>query len=213
MKNIITLLVCCLILSTVSMAQELKNIEYFSPFHEGLAAVKKGEQWAFIDINGRVIIDYRDNIVVATGDQMTCCSMDKSTGYPFFENDRSIIKEVKDGIFLYGYMNSKGETVIKPNFINATHFHKNRAIVLKVSKEILGRNEILGKNVVSYSYNEIVINRDGETIAYLLGPINLPYAKEKLKVPPKIQSRFLGPNLVSIKSENNTWKIKNINKN
>ena len=204
---------CGFILSTASIAQVLEKLEYVSPFHEGLAAVKKDGQWAFIDVEGRVIIDYRDNIVVATENQMACCSMDKSTGYPFFENDRSIIKEVKDGIVLYGYMNSKGETVIKPNFINATHFHKDRAIVLKVSKEILGRNEILGKDVVSHSYNEIIIDSEGETITHLLGPINIAYVKEKMKVPPKIQSRFLGPNLVSTKSEDNTWKIKTINKN
>lgn len=212
MKNIISLLVCALIFSTALMAQELKDLEYVSPFHEGLAAVKKGGMWAFIDMDGKVIIDYRDDLVLGNESQMACCATDKSMAYPFFENDRSLIKEMKDGIAYYGYINSKGETVIKPDFINVTHFHSNRAIVLKVFKETLGRNELLGKNVVSYSYNEEVINSDGETVAFLRGPFNLIYDKKNLKTPPKIQSRFLGPNLVSTKSEDNTWKIQTINR-
>ena len=212
MKNIISLLVCGLIFSTAVMAQELKDLEYVSPFHEEMAAVKKGGMWAFIDMDGKIVIDYRDDLVLANESLMACSAIDASMDYPFFQNDRVLIREMKEGIAYYGYINSKGETVIEPNFINATHFHNNRAIVLKVFKETIGRNEILGKNVVSYSYNEEIINSDGKTVTFLRGPINLIYDKKKLKTPPKIQSRFLAPNLVSTKSENNTWKIQMINR-
>ena len=212
MKNIISLLVCGLIFSTALMAQELKDLEYVSPFHEELAAVKKGGMWAFINTDGKLIIDYRDDLVLASESQIACCTTDKSMSYPIFENGRALIKKIQEGITFYGYINSKGETVIEPDFINATHFHNNRAIIIKVSKENLGRNELLGKNVVSYSYNEEVINSDGEAVAFLRGPINLVYDKEKMQTPPKIQSHFLGPNLVSTKSEDGTWKIQTINR-
>ena len=83
---------------------------------------------------------------------------------------------------------------------------------LKMFLRLAGKNEILGKNVISYSYNEEVIDSDGETVGYLRGPFNLIYDKKKLKTPPKIQSRFLGPNLFSTKAEDNTWKIQTINR-
>lgn len=212
MRNIVSLLACALILSTVGTAQELENLEFVSPFHAELAAVKKGGMWAFISIDGKLVIDYRDDLVLANEGGMECCDTDASLDYPFFENDRALVKEMKEGITYYGYINSKGETVIKTNFIRATNFHNNRAIVLKVYKETKGRNELLGKNVVSYSYNEEVINSDGETVAFLRGPFNLILDEKNLKTPPKIQSRFLGPNLVSTKSENNTWNIQAINR-
>lgn len=194
------------------MAQELKDLEYVSPFHDEMAAVKKGGMWAFINMDGKVVIDYRDDLVLANESLMACSTTDASMDYPFFQNGRALIRKMKEGVAYYGYINSKGETVIEADFINATHFHNNRAIVLKVFKESIGRNEILGKNVVSYSYNEEVINPEGDTVTYLRGPINLVYDKRKLKTPPEIQSRFLGPNLISIKSENDTWKVQTINR-
>ena len=194
------------------MAQDLKGLAYVSPFHESLAAVKKGEMWAFIDMDGTVVINFRNDLVAANANEIDNSSTDESPDYPFFKNDRTLIKETRDGITYYGYINSKGKMVIKPSFINATQFYNNRAIVLKVYKETVGRNEILGKNVISYSYNEEVIDSDGETVGYLRGPFNLIYDKKKLKTPPKIQSRFLGPNLFSTKAEDNTWKIQTINR-
>jgi len=211
MKNIISLLACALIFSTVTMAQELKNLDFISPFHAEVAAVKKGGMWAFINMDGTLVIDYRDDLVMTNESGIACCEPDIARDYPFFESNRALIKEIKQGIAYYGYINSTGETVIEPEFINATNFHSNRAIVLKVFKETIGRNELLGKNVVSYSYNEEIINSDGETVAFLRGPFNLILDEKNLKTPPKIQSRFLGPNLISTKSENNTWEIQTIN--
>ena len=210
MKNAFILWVGCLVFSAAVTAQELKDLDYVSPFHEGLAAVKKGEQWAFINLKGAVVIDYRDDIVVSTKGQMQYCSKDKTRNYPFFRDGRSLIKRTKEGIAHYGFMDPQGNTVIEPIFVNATNFNEGGAIVLKVSKQLLGRNELLGKDVVSYSYNEIVIDNMGKSKAYLRGPINLLYVKEKLKSPPKIQSCILSPNLIAIKTKNNTWEIKEI---
>lgn len=189
-------------------AQDLKDIDYVAPFQEGLAAVKKGEQWAFINMKGELVIDYRDDILIPSKGQMPLDSKVEANKYPFFNDGRCLIQKTKNGIVHFGYINSQGKTVIEPVFINATHFNKGRAIVLKVTKQLLGKNELLDKDVVSYSYNEIVIDYMGEFKTHLRGPKNLLYDKEYLKSPPKIQSRFISPNLIRVKTGKNTWQIK-----
>lgn len=208
MRNAIILWVGCLVFSMAVNAQDLKDIDYVAPFQEGLAAVKKGEQWAFINMKGELVIDYRDDILIPSKGQMPLDSKVEANKYPFFNDGRCLIQKTKNGIVHFGYINSQGKTVIEPVFINATHFNKGRAIVLKVTKQLLGKNELLDKDVVSYSYNEIVIDHMGEFKTHLRGPKNLLYDKEYLKSPPKIQSRFISPNLIRVKTGKNTWQIK-----
>jgi hypothetical protein len=69
--------------------------------------------------------------------------------------------EEKDGIQFIGYINAKGKTVIEPQFLNATNFKEGAAIVLKLIREqSSGMNELM-KNLVSYHYFEVVIDKDG----------------------------------------------------
>ena len=210
MKSVLIFLTTCLIFSAALFSQELKDLDYVSPFYEGLAAVKKGDQWAFIDTEGTLVIDYRSDLVPGIDDSMPGVSRNASMEYPFFNNGRCLIKKSKDGIDHFGYINTKGMVVIEPVYLNATPFQGNRAIVIETYKELLGRNELLGKNVVTYSYNEVVINNMGTVIGHLKGPVNLLYAKEKLKSPPEIISHFLKGDLFAVKTEKGTWDIRDI---
>lgn len=213
MKNKIVTMIVSLLISTTLFGQDLTNLDFISPFHDGLAAVRSGEQWGFINESGDLVVDFRNDLVIGAECPMKGCTKDMETNYPIFNNGRSLIQEVKDGITHYGYINTNGKIVIEPSFINATHFNEKGAIVLKVIKENLGRNEILGKNVISYSYNEVIIDKEGNTAFYLRGPFNLVYSKEKLKSPPKILSKFLNPELIAVQSDNERWKVQVIDKN
>ncbi|MEL6810330.1 MAG: WG repeat-containing protein [Bacteroidota bacterium] len=213
MKNAFILALITLLVSATTNGQELANLDFISPFHEGFAAVKSGEQWGFIDSNGMLTVDFRDDLVIGADCPMNCCAGKMETNYPLFRNNRSMIKKVKDGIIHYGYINNKGEIIIEPKYINATHFNEAGAIVHSVVKESLGRNEILGKNVVSYSYSEVVIDDQGVIKAYLRGPFHLLYTKEELRTPPKILSKFLSSTLIAINLDNTHWKIQPIDKN
>lgn len=207
MKNILYFLAGCLLFSGVSNAQELKDLDYVSPFHEDLAAVKKGSQWGFINKEGTLVLEYRDDLVIPKESSIECCEDAEPIAYPFFKNGRCLVKKMKDGIVHFGYIDTKGNTVIEPKFVNATHFHGNYAIVLNVYKENLGRNEILGKNMITYSYNEEVIDTSGKMIIHLRGPVNLLYTKEKLKTPPKIKSKFIGKNAVAVRTDKGKWSV------
>ncbi len=199
MKSIPILIISVLMFPFMGSSQIIENINEVTPFHEELAAIKKGEKWAFINTKGDIVIDYREDLVPS--------ETDKKSTYPHFSDGRCLIKQMKDGILYYGYIDKTGKTVIEPEYLSAIPFHKGYAIVLKIAKEELGKNDLLDKKVVSYSYDEVVIDPKGAIKTHLSGPEHLIFSKDKLKKRPTVQSYFLSPNLVVAKTKSDHWKI------
>jgi hypothetical protein len=160
----------------LGISQTLENLDYISPFHEDLAAIQKGDQWAIIDTDGSIVIDFRSDLVSTVFDYAT---------YPIFRDGLCLIE--KDGIVYFGYINTLGETVIEPQFINASNFKDEKAIVLKLIKETAGENTALGKNVVYYKYFEVIINKKGDVLSYLTKEgQNIVLDDSYLRNPPQI---------------------------
>ena len=187
-----------LLISATAFSQEIE-VDYVSPFHGDMAAVQKGDQWGFINDKGEMVVDYRSDLVAS--------QKDGKLNYPAFVSGRALVKKMKDGIWHYGYIDANGKPIIDAVYVNATQFREGHAIVLKVNKQTLGRNEVLGKDVISYSYNEVVIDTNGEVVTFLRGPINLQYDKEFLKENPKIQSKFISDKVVATKQEAKGWVL------
>ncbi|WP_320815054.1 WG repeat-containing protein [Flavobacterium sp.] len=179
-----------------------ENIDYISPFHNGVSAVKKGNSWGFMDEKGTIVINFRDDLV---------STETSNDNYPIFSNERCLIYNEKAGISYFGYIDKFGKTVIEPQFLNATNFNKNAAIVLKLVKEKLGTNELM-KDVVSYDYFEVVIDKNGEIGQYLMEePIHITLANQNVKNKPVITSKFISDNLIAIWNDSKKWTIKAIN--
>ena len=51
-----------LMLPNVFHSQTIKNIDEIAPFSEGLAAVRQGDQWGFINEEGQMVINFRSDI-------------------------------------------------------------------------------------------------------------------------------------------------------
>ena len=196
MRNLLLLV---LVLSFWGGAAQQLTFDYIAPFHDGKAAVQKGNEWGFINDKGELIVSFRSDLVPTEEDGVMA--------YPRFDSGRALITKVVEGIRHYGYIDMMGSVVVEPVFINASVFRNGHAIVLKVNKQTLGRNEVLGKDVVSYSYNEVVIDVDGEVVTFLRGPINLQYDKEFLKENPEVMSYFVNDLLVATQREDSTWEL------
>lgn len=201
MKNLMVLLMF-MIAPLIVTSQELKGIDFISPFNDGLCAIQKDGKWGFIDLDGTLIVDYRDDLVLKTiGDDT----------FPVFNSGRCLIVKNEDDISYFGYIDKSGKTVIKPQFLNATHFNDNIAVIIELHKNTLGTNDVLGKKMIDYSYTESAINPDGEIIHYLSDkPTHITLSKDYVKTPPIIKTRFLSEKLVAFKDENNSWSIKKI---
>lgn len=196
------LLIALLLIPFIGTAQTLENIDYISPFHNEVAAVKKGNEWAFIDREGKTVIDFRSDLVSTKID---------GANYPLFYNDRCLFQQKKDGVTSYGYIDASGKTVIKPQFLNATNFKEGNALALKVEKETIGYNDIFNKDVVSYHYFEVVIDKDGKITDHLTQlAIHVSPKNNNDKNPPTITSKLISGNLVMVRSKNKKWSLKKI---
>lgn len=183
-------------------AQPIENIDFISPFNNDVAAIKKGNLWAFIDTNGTMIIDFRPDLV---------SEKIGNDNYPIFKNNRCLISQKKDGISYFGYIDKTGKAVIEPQFLNATHFENNKAVVLKLEEEYVGDNTILDKKVISYKYFEVVIDDQGDTKNYLdFNGIAVALDKKYLYEPPKIIRHLISDSLYAYLNRNKKWVIEKI---
>ncbi len=156
MKNIV-ILVICFIISSFGYAQIVTDVDEISPFYEELSSIKKGDRWAFINNKGEKIIDFRSDLVSSRTE-------DNSADYPIFKEGRCLNRKLKDGVYYYGYIDKTGKQVISSQYLNATNFKNGYAIVIYLEKELIGFNESLGKDVVSYTLKEYIIDTSGVTI-------------------------------------------------
>jgi hypothetical protein len=202
MKNSIFLHFIIALISFTCLSQTVKGIDYISPFHDGLAAVKKGNMWGFINTEGDLVINFRDDLVTTDF---------KSQNYPIFKNNRCLISDKKEGITYFGYINKSGETIIKPVFLNASNFKDDTALVILVVKDTIGHNNILNKTVISHNYFEVLINTEGETTHYLTpNPKHITLSKNFVKQPPQFTTQLLSDNLFAVWTEDEKWVIKKL---
>lgn len=198
-----TYLIILLIIPVFVFSQTTEELDFIAPFNDGVAAVKKGNTWGFIDNKGNITIPFREDLVLTEIN---------GSEYPVFKNNHCIISEKKDGISYYGYIDMSGKTVIKPKFLNALNFDNDQALVLALIKQEVGKNDVLEKQVVFYKYFEVIVDANG-SIKHYLNPKGIPIILDKkyLSSPPIITSKFISNSLVSTLNENKKRVIKSIN--
>ena len=203
MKKAVIIFLAVLLIPIFVISQTIDNLDYISSFNDGVSAIKKDNQWAFINKEGDIVVKFRDDLVTTKSDD---------GNYPIFKNGRCLIVNNKDGISYFGYINNSGQTVIEPQFLNALNFDNNLAMVLKLNKEIIGRNTALDKNVVYYRYFEVTIDTNGNVMDYLTQEgINIVLDKKFMPSPPEFSTRLISDNLLAVKNKKRKWTIKNIN--
>ena len=199
MKKTIILVLILVVFPFIGLAQSIDNVDFISPIHNDVAAIKKDGKWAFINEKGDLIIDYRTDLVPEENEDGK---------YPVFYNDRCKIVEVKAGISYFGFINKSGETIIEPQFLNTTNFKDGIAIVLKVNKQIIGENTALGKEMVNYRYFEVLINTEGEDLYYLnQDGVNVVLDKDFLLGVPKIMAKYIAKDLYALEQKDHTWTL------
>lgn len=199
MKKSVILVLTFIILPIFGFAQSIENMDFISPLHSDVAAIKKDGKWAFINKEGNLIIDFRSDLVETKTDQGE---------YPMFTDDRCQIVVSKAGILYFGFIDKTGKTVIEPQFLNTTNFIDGIAIALKLDKQVIAKNRALDKDMVNYRYFEVLVNTDGEVTYYLTqDAVNIVLDKKYLKGVPQITSKYLTEDLYAVKSKNEKWNI------
>lgn len=203
MKKAIFLLIITALIPIFGNTQSLENIDYISPFHDDLAAINKDGQWAFIDKEGAIVINFRNDLITT--------KIDKED-YPIFKNGRCLVAKQKEGILYFGYIDKTGKTVIEPQFLNAMNFDHKVTTVLKLVKQNVGKNRVFNKDVIHYLYYEVLIDIDGNIKNYLTKDgVNVALNKKFITKPPSFTSKQIYKNLYAFLNENKKWTLLKIN--
>ncbi len=205
MKKLLTLVI--LIVSTNIVAQLPKELDEVAPFSEGLAAVRQGDQWAFMDESGTVVIDFRSDIYwnkAAKGNEEGVSAI----AYPKFSNGRCLVVKLVDEIPVYGFIDTMGDLVIEHQFLNVRPFEDGFTTGIVYETVLRGQNEFK-LNIYEYKFHEVLMNVDGKVVDFMNRRYNIQMKKPRYKVP-KIESRMLNSQLVAFKKGEN-WQLKRLN--
>lgn len=201
-------LILALIFFTQGYAQLIEGLDQVSPLCEGMSAVEKDGQWAFVNTKGEMVIDFRDDLVLQPSKHQMLNSSDKEVAdYPRFSEGLCMIRESRDGIQYFGFIDQKGITVIEANYINATLFSMGHAIVSQYSKNVIGQNKVLGKDVVAHQVEDLIIDLNGKVVGTLFNTRNFVPDKLKSDGPPPIRAVLLSESLAGVQEENGKWSI------
>ncbi|MEN8789897.1 MAG: WG repeat-containing protein, partial [Flavobacteriaceae bacterium] len=202
-------IIALLISSFFGISQELKSVEEISPFHEGLAAVRIGDQWGFINTDGDLVIDFRNDLVwnkevIAETNDIT------SIPYPRFKDDRCMIMETleEEGIDVYGFINSKGETVITPEYLNVTEFDQGFALGILLTKTFRGQNRFQ-LNIYDFKFSEVILDTTGDIMLLITQRQNILMDKRRYELP-GLNAKYLSKTLMAVKTDKNTWELRKI---
>ncbi|PIB25552.1 WG repeat-containing protein [Maribacter sp. 4G9] len=202
------LLTFLLILPIALIAQELKGIDEIAPFSEGLAAVRQGEKWGFIDETGTLVIDFR-NDVYWNNDADTSKPDISGVRYPMFREGRCVItKNVEDGIPVYGFMDTKGNTIIEPQFLNVFPFKNGYTTGVLFDKTLKGKNEFK-LDIYEFKFFDVLLDASGEIDEYFERRQNILMTKKRYQVP-TIGAKYLAENLVAVYKKDQGWEIRKL---
>jgi len=201
MKKSLKYLGLLILIPGLALAQLTSGLDLVTPVHNNMIAIKKNGEWAFLNRDGEMVIDFSDKYVATKNEDGT---------YPVFEDERCLISVKEDGITYFGYSNKSGKTVIEPQFLNARAFKNQKAIALYLKRTEISKNIALGKPVVSYDYFEVLIDDKGEILDFLSDAYHITLHKDYLVKPPMIKSKFVSDHIIAVLGKDDKWSLKKI---
>ena len=186
----------------------LGDLDEVTRFHEGLAAVRKGSQWGFIDQDGLLVIDFRDDLVWQREPDPGALGVG-SIPYPRFSDGRCpVMVSGEDGIPLYGFIDTEGRMVIEPEFLNVSEFQNGRAVGIYYKKTFRGKNNFQ-LNIYDHTFTEVVLNKAGAMVWPLAERENILMNARRYRTP-EIQARIIENGLIAVKSDRARWEIRKL---
>ncbi|MCX2720755.1 WG repeat-containing protein [Lentiprolixibacter aurantiacus] len=192
-------------LSFSSFGQELKDIDEVAPFSDGLAAVRVGNQWGFINEEGELVIDFRDDLVwnkLADKERKGI----EAIRYPAFRDGLCMIREMleEEEIYVYGFIDKTGTTRIKPEYLNVTEFDQGYAVGILMTKTFRGKNNFQ-LNIYDYKFSEVILDQKGDIMRLLAKRDNILMSKRRYELP-ELRAKLLSKNLAAVKKGDN-WEL------
>lgn len=209
-KNIFTAFVMLILFNPVS-SQTIKNIDEIAPFSEGLAAVRQGDQWGFINEEGTMVINFRNDIY---WNRNADTSKNDISGvrFPMFNEGRCLItKTVEEGVPVYGFIDVHGKIVLEPQLLNVYPFKDGYTTAVLFEKVMKGRNEF-NLNIYEFKFHDVLLDTSGNILEFFNKRDNIQMTKKRYGMP-AIGARRLSDGLVAIYTKDQGWEVRKLTLN
>ncbi|NAS11916.1 WG repeat-containing protein [Poritiphilus flavus] len=208
MKLKLTITLFFIAFSLVTHSQTVKNIDQVAPFSEDLAAIRKGDQWGFINKEGTLVIDFRDDLVWDKNvDDSKFGQL--SRPHPLFENGMCLIYSTgEEGIPMYGFIDTTGKIAIEPEYLNITSFDNGLALGILCTKTFKGQNEFK-LNIFEYKFSEVLIDTKGEIMEFIGRRDNILMTPRRYEQP-NLRSKMLSGDLLAVWSKEKKWEVRKL---
>ena len=211
MKKYIISAFIMLMLPNVFHSQTVKNIDEIAPFSEGLAAVRQGNQWGFINEEGQMVIDFRNDIYW-NKDADTSKKDISGVQYPMFNEGRCLItKIVEDGVPVYGFIDTKGNVVLEPQLLNVYPFKDGFTTAVLFEKSMKGKNEF-NLDIYEFKFHDVMLDTSGEIIEFFNRRYNIQMTKRRYQMP-AMGVKQLSAGLVAVYTQDQGWEVRKITLN
>lgn len=211
MKKFIITAFIMLMLPNVFHSQTVKNIDEIAPFSEGLAAVRQGNQWGFINEEGTMVIDFRTDIYW-NKDADTSKKDISGVQYPMFNEGRCLItKIVEDGVPVYGFIDTKGNVVLEPQLLNVYPFKDGFTTAVLFEKSMKGKNEF-NLDIYEFKFHDVMLDTSGEIIEFFNRRYNIQMTKRRYQMP-AMGVKQLSAGLVAVYTQDQGWEVRKITLN
>ena len=208
MKTLIPLF-AFILLPILLLSQDLTGLDEIAPFSEGLASVRKGNEWGFINKEGQLVIDFRDDLVW-NSTANTSVNDISSIRYPQFKDGRCMIKKIlqEEEIPTYGFIDAEGKVIIEPEYLNLTEFNEGYAVGILVTKSFRGKNNFQ-LNIYDYKFSEVLLDTAGDIMLLINNRDGISMSKRRYELP-QLRAKFLSVNTLAVKSPTNKWEIRKL---
>ncbi|MDX1769640.1 MAG: WG repeat-containing protein [Arenibacter troitsensis] len=211
MKNIIITAFAMFMFPNVIHSQTVKNIEEIAPFNEGLAAVRQGNQWGFINEEGQLVINFRNDIYW-NQDADTSKKDISGVQYPMFNEGRCLItKIVEDGVPVFGFMDTKGNVVLEPQLLNVYPFKNGFTTAVLYEKSMKGKNEF-NLDIYEFKFHDVMLDISGEIVEFFNRRYNIQMTKKRYQRP-SVGVKQLSKGLVGVHTQDQGWEVRKITLN
>ena len=211
MKKFIITAFIMLMLPNVFHSQTVKNIDEIAPFSEGLAAVRQGNQWGFINEEGTMVINFRNDIYW-NKDADTSKKDISGVQYPMFNEGRCLItKIVEDGVPVYGFIDTKGNVVLEPQLLNVYPFKDGFTTAVLFEKSMKGKNEF-NLDIYEFKFHDVMLDTSGEIIEFFNRRYNIQMTKRRYQMP-AMGVKQLSAGLVAVNTQDQGWEVRKITLN
>ncbi len=190
-----------------SFSQDIKGVDEIAPFSEGLAAVRKGNQWGFINKEGNLVIDFRDDLVWNENPD-TAASDITSVRYPSFNNERCLVQKLEDQIPIYGFIDKKGDLVIEHQFLNVTPYNDGYTTGIAYEKVFKGNNEFKLK-IYEYKYHDVLMDTSGKIVEFFNRRDGIQLTIRRY-VRPSLGTKLIADGLIAVKTKGIGWEIRKL---